>query len=73
MKVVGYLWNDKDIKIVEIDGEMYALDGWNGESYLHCWKVLDEEGLKQADNKEYILTPVYDENYDVKNYEVVIK
>ena len=31
MKEVGYWWNDKSIELVEIDGEVYALYGWNGE------------------------------------------
>ena len=59
MKEVGYLWNDKEIKIVEVDGEMYALYGWNGEAYCHCWKVLDSDGLNRVEEeREYILEPV---------------
>lgn len=78
MKHVGYMWNDRSIEIVEIDGEMYALYGWNGEAYNHCWKVLDIKGLDKADEDiEYILTPVVqgvgdvdeDGNYD--SYETI--
>ena len=59
MKTVGTLWNDKDIQIVEQDGEMYALYGWNGEAYYECWKVLDEKGLNRVDeDTEYILKPI---------------
>lgn len=59
MKKVGYLWNDKNIEIVEVGGEMYALNGWNGEKYFNCWKVLDSKGLEIAEEgKEYILKPV---------------
>lgn len=83
MKKVGNLWNDREIEIVEVDGEMYALYGWNGEAYYHCWKVLDAEGLDRVDeDKEYILRPVsrgigepdedgnYDE-YEYVDYEVM--
>lgn len=78
MKYVGCLWNNKNIEIVEVDGEMYALYGWNGEAYYHCWKVLDSKGLDRVDeDTEYILTPVVqgvgevdeDGNYD--NYETI--
>lgn len=72
MIVVGSLWNNRDIKIVEVDGELFAVNGWNGESYRDCWKVLDVEGLEQADDKEYILTPVYIDDVIV-DFEVVIK
>ncbi len=77
MKKVGNLWNDREIEIVEVDGEMYALYGWNGEAYYHCWKVLDEEGINRADDDtEYILRPISkgigepdeDGNYDEYEY-----
>lgn len=78
MKFVGYLWNDKNIEIVEVDGEMFALYGWNGEAYCDCWKVLDAQGLDRVEeDTEYILTPIYkgigipDEEGCYENYEVV--
>ncbi len=71
MKIVGRYWNDNTIDIVEIDGEMYALYGWNGEEFYHCWKVLDSKGLDRVeDDREYVLTPVY-EQIDEDEYQIV--
>lgn len=83
MKRVGYIWNNRDIEIVEINGEMYTLHGWNGEAYYHCWKVADEKGFDRVDEDEYILTPIsqgvgdvdedgnYD-SYETINYEITV-
>lgn len=37
-KEVGAWWNDSNIDLVEIDGTVYALNGWNGEEFTDCWK-----------------------------------
>lgn len=59
MKIVGRLWNNKDLEIIEQDGEMYVLYGWNGDSYCECWKVLDIQGLDRVEeDTEYTLKPV---------------
>ena len=79
MKLVGKYWNDNTKDVVEVDGEMYVLHGWNGEKFYHCWKVLDCNGLDFAENieKSYILTPVYkgvgepDEEGNYDEFEVV--
>lgn len=52
-------WFDSDIDIVEIDGELYALDGWNGEKYLHSWKCVDRF-TADPDGREYEITPIYE-------------
>lgn len=66
-------WNDNSIEIVEIDGELYALYGWNGEKWLHCWKCIDRF-TADPDGKEYEVTPVYTEadedEYEITGYEV---
>lgn len=64
MKIVGKLLkNDKDLEIVEQNGEMYVLCGWNGESYCNCWKVLDAQGLNTTEeDKKYTLKPVIQGN-----------
>lgn len=85
MKIVGKLWNDNNLDIIEQDGEMYVLYGWNGEVYLNCWKVLDNQGLDRVDeDTEYTLKPIlqgvgtpdldgnYDE-YETISYEIYIK
>ena len=73
MEKVGNWWNDNDIELVELDGEVYALHGWNGEEYTSCWRCSGEN-LMDASAEEYVLRPVYDtvENdnggYDIIDY-----
>ena len=73
MKEAGYWWNDKSIELVEIDGSVYALYGWNGEEYGNCWKCTGEF-LTEASKEEYTLKPVYKEvaedEWEIVNYEV---
>lgn len=52
-------WLHGDIRMEYIDGDWYALNGWNGEKYLHCWKCIDE-WTAYPDKKEYEIVPVYD-------------
>ena len=62
-------WLNTDIEIVNIDGELYALNGWNGEKYLHCWQCADKWNADPS-GKEYEIAPVYDWNsYDEENGE----
>lgn len=70
-KTVGTWWNDNDIELVEIDGEIYALYGWSGEKFLHCWKCQDK--FTEIGNEEYEITPIYDwddEDCEIIGYEV---
>lgn len=63
-------WLDTDIDIVEIDGELYALDGWNGEKYTDCWKCIDKYTAVD-DGRTYEIVPVYDMfkwNDDVEDF-----
>jgi hypothetical protein len=75
MKSVGNWWNDNSIELVEVDGSVYALYGWNGEKYCNCWKCSGDYYMT-ASKEEYTLTPVYSEEenenggYDVVDYEV---
>lgn len=66
MKNVGTWWNDKNIDLVEIDGRIFALYGWNGSKYCNCWECV---GLDAGDER-YILTPQYDDEFNVVNYDV---
>lgn len=52
-------WQDTDIRIEYIEGALYALYGWNGEKYLHCWKCIDRF-TADSDGREYEVAPVYD-------------
>lgn len=49
-KTAGTWWNDQSIELVRIDGEIYALNGWNGELWADCWKTdgtnVTEDGIE---------------------------
>lgn len=52
-------WCDTDIDVVEIGGELYALNGWNGEKYCDCWKCIDRF-TAEPDSEGIEIRPVYD-------------
>lgn len=60
VKYVGTWWNDHSIDLVEIDGDVYALYGWNGEKYTSCWKCSGECYTEPSD-EEYSVFPEYEE------------
>lgn len=70
-KNVGHWWADKSIGLIEINGKVYALSGWNGEKYLECWECTGED-LMDAGEEEYILVPNYDSFGDVISYSIGI-
>ena len=49
-----YWWSDDNIEIVEINGNLYALYGWNGEEYNHCWKCADRYTVIDEDIRNSI-------------------
>lgn len=49
--IIGTWWSDNNIELVKINGKIHALDGWNGEKYLHCWECIDRFTI--VDDKEY--------------------
>lgn len=68
-EIVGYWNNNGTTPVVKIDGELYALHGYNGEKYLHCWKCLD--CLTEAeDNIEYEIIPIWEYNSEFDLYEI---
>ena len=60
-KPVGHWSGTADIPIVQIDGRIVALNGWNGESYLDCWEVkelINGVGFEFVNEKESLtVTP----------------
>jgi len=59
--IVGRLWNNVEIDIMEFEGVKYALNGWNGEKWLTSWKVGDNHGSEVLeDGGEYSVEPLYD-------------
>lgn len=77
MKEVGEWWDDRDIKVVEIDGEYLALNGWNGESFVDCFYVKEEwHGrffeLDAEHEGTYCADPVYDDLDEIIDYRVYV-
>ena len=70
---VDYWWNDNSIELVKINGRIYALYGWNGESYIHCWECADEFTVIN-ESIEYEIIPIYTENedgeFEIVDYEI---
>jgi len=64
----GRWWNGGQ-ELIKKDGEVYALNGWNGESYISSWKCLGEDCM-EASEENYAITPIYDEMGDVVDYEI---
>lgn len=55
-------WNaqpSNDMPIYDIDGALYCADGWNGEAYLHSFRVLNRYDLDTENPQEVELWPVY--------------
>lgn len=72
-KTVGNWWADKEIELVEIDGKVYALNGWNGEKYIDCWEAIGEDHAEASEEK-YEITPISEEvdgDFETVGYEVV--
>jgi len=58
-KEVGHWLNNSEIELVElVNGNTYALNGWNGETYEECWKCLGEF-LTESSDEKYRIRPVY--------------
>lgn len=72
---VGTWWNDANIDLVEIDGCVYALYGWNGEKFTSCWKCTGEFHT-EASGEEYSIRPVHKEvskdEWEIVGYEVCV-
>ena len=60
-KHIGYWWNNKDIELIEIDDKVYALNGWNGESFLDSWKCTGDYDMDASDER-YVIKPISKEN-----------
>lgn len=73
-KTISKWWNDKKIELVEIDGIVYALNNWNGETYDNCW-ICSGEYLMDASKEEYTIKPIYkevsEEEFEIIDYIVI--
>ena len=74
-KEVGRWWNDSSIELIEKDGAIYALYGWNGESYIESWKCVGDHNM-DAEGK-YKITPWYiqkgdnEDEFEIYNYVII--
>ena len=68
--IIGTWWSDNNIELVRINGKIYALDGWNGEKYLHCWECIDRFTAAD-DNAEYEIRPIYNSDETIDEVETI--
>lgn len=50
-------WNNGEIDMVEIDERLFALYGWNGETWLRCWECLDK--WTATSEKTFEIRPIH--------------
>ena len=72
-KHFGYWWANSSIELVKIDGRIFALNGWDGESYRLCWECQNcdhIDGLMTVKDKtaDYEIRPVY--LYELNNIDL---
>lgn len=75
IKRIGYVRGTSDTDVWEIDGEPYAVGGFNGEKYMRCWKLKYRDGSgfpASSDSPDLVLRPIYrfeQENIDISEIE----
>lgn len=75
MKYLGI--NKENIEIIEKDGKLYALHGWNGLQYLDCFTVNKYHQWDKS-LERYTMTPVWDTSSEdeldwfITDYEISI-
>ena len=80
---VGALMNDPEYPIIEADGKLFVLSGWDGEEYGRCWEVsgisYDCGYITESDAIENyetyycvrpICVPIDDGDYQIIGYDV---
>ena len=71
--IIGTWWNDNKIDLVKIQNDVFALHGWNGESYTSSWKVTGEH-LTIASKEKYDIAPITiqrsEDEFEIIGYEV---
>ncbi|HZH58264.1 MAG TPA: hypothetical protein VEY70_01515 [Metabacillus sp.] len=73
-KNVGKWWNDHNVKLIEIDGTVYALHGWNGEEFTDCWECVGDD-LMDVGKTGIMIRPIYEEveedEFEIVGYQIV--
>lgn len=67
---VGTWWNDKNTEMYEIEDDVYALYGWNGETFTESWRCTGELNM-DASEERYSITPQYDDGDEYGNYNII--
>lgn len=75
-KIVGVLMSNDEISIAEVDGELYALYGWDGEAFTDCWKVNDIDGIDKVEEETtYTIKPIYrqtgKDSYEIADFQLI--
>ena len=83
VEAVGALMNDRDYPIIEADGKLLVLSGWDGEDYNRCWEVSgifnDCGYITESDSVENyetyyrvrpIFEPIDDDDFKIVGYDV---
>ena len=65
---VGWWYKDNTIKLVKIDGIVYALNGFDGNVYADCW-VCEGDFFNLIGEKNITIKPIM-ENGDVLRYSI---
>lgn len=79
---IGYMKHFDNVEIVEIeDLGIFALNQYNGETYVDCWKCDEYGNQDEEDKNKYAITPIFNgvgepdecgyyEEYEIIGYEV---
>lgn len=66
----GKWWNDIRIDLITKDGKIYALSGWDGESYTDSWQVVDH--VKAVGNYDIrpICQQIGEDQFEIVDFEI---
>lgn len=59
-KKVGLWWDNSSVELVEIEGKVYALHGWDGEKWGDCWECVGDDQMEKS-KERYVIRPFYDD------------
>lgn len=68
MEKIG-IWNyNKNMEIYKIEKRLIVLYGWNGEKYLHCFEIDENNNIIAED---ITITPIYGADESIINYQLI--
>lgn len=74
-ELLGRYWNAKCLEVIKLDGEIYVLNNWNGETYNNCFKLDSNLIDVIEDGKKYMIKPEYmeigDDEWELIEYNIV--